>query len=142
MLNRITPRDFERFMAKVRITPTCWIWAGNAQPNGYGQFWHAPRMWLAHRWSYSAFVGEIPDGLEIDHLCRTPLCVRPTHLDPVSGKTNTLRGKTLPAANVVKTHCPQGHPYDVVYRDGKRRCRVCRLRQTAASKLRKAMQEA
>lgn len=120
----------ERFFAKVNKTGHCWIWT--ASPTQcYGQFYVNGRQVKAHRWAYELLVGPIPDGLSLDHLCRTPKCVRPDHLEPVSHKTNVLRGAAPTALNAIKTHCPQGHPYDEAntYIDarGRRGCRVCRL---------------
>jgi len=80
-----------------------------------------------------SMVGEIPEGLQIDHLCRVPACVRPDHLEVVTPRINVWRGRSDAAKNALKTECPQGHPYDEknTRRDweGKRSCRECaRLR--------------
>ncbi len=82
------------------------------------------RLQPAHRVTYRILVGEIPAGLEIDHLCRNPGCVNPDHLEPVTHSVNQQR------AGDVKTHCPSGHPYDspesrYEYPDGRRACREC-----------------
>jgi hypothetical protein len=78
----------------------------------------------AHRWAYEAFVGPIPEGLEIDHLCRNRACVNPAHLDPVTHQENMSRGK---AARM--THCHKGHPFDEANTRmeayGSRRCKEC-----------------
>jgi hypothetical protein len=120
----------ERFFAKVDKTGDCWIWTGSPTQR-YGQFYVNGQQFKAHRWAYELLVGPIPDGLSIDHLCRTPKCVRPDHLEPVSHKTNVLRGAAPTALNAIKTHCPQGHPYDEenthVNARGWRQCRACRL---------------
>lgn len=139
---RVMPEE-ERFWPKVnRMGPLpierpelgpCWIWTGARTSAGYGQFSlsRASRLVGAHRWAYEHLVGSIAEGLQLDHLCRNPICVRPTHLEAVDAATNTLRGKAVSAANAKKTHCPQGHPYDLVntrYR-GRRRDRVCAICQ-------------
>src|SRR3990172_6824393 len=51
-------------------------------------------------------VGPIPDGLQLDHLCRNRACIESTHLEPVTNQVNLLRGNTIAAANLGKTHCP------------------------------------
>jgi len=96
-------------------------------------------MRQAHRVLYEWTVGPVPAGLELDHLCRVRRCVRPSHLEPVSRRENLLRGVTIPAAHVAKTHCPAGHPYvgaNLELRPrGYRVCRTChreRSRRRAA----------
>ena len=71
----------------------CWLWMGTVTAGGadpYGRFWNG-RMAYAHRVSFELFKGPIPEGLVIDHLCRTPACVRPEHLEAVTPKENTRR---------------------------------------------------
>lgn len=110
----------------------CWLWLGATDPRGYGMLRVDGKVRRAHRWSYEHHVGPIPEGLQIDHLCRVPACVNPAHLEPVTSRENTVvRGVTAPAAvNARKTHCPQGHPYSgdnlVTRRGGGRLCRICR----------------
>ena len=74
----------------------------------------------AHRFAYEMLVGPIPEGLDLDHLCRVRHCVNPNHLEPVTRSENLRRGirPRLPQndrigdKNRAKTHCPKGHPYD------------------------------
>lgn len=131
-----------RFWAKVEKTETCWLWKAGTGTHGYGTFADAGRKpVLAHRFAYEAFVGPIPDGLTIDHLCHTPLCVNPDHLEPVTQQENCRRAKAR------LTHCPQGHPYDEantwISKSGHRQCRTCnRDRQRALREAALAAREA
>jgi len=78
---------------------------------GYGQF-SVPFMMGAHRFSYQLLVGNIPEGLEIDHLCRNKICVNPAHLEAVTHLTNMRRGDhNRGRHHAAKTHCPKGHEY-------------------------------
>ena len=92
-------------------------------------YWTSQRGRRLHRAIYEKFVGPIPDGLTIDHLCRNRLCVNPAHLEPVTLAANVLRGESLPAKNARKTHCPKGHPYDEtnthITKQGWRICKAC-----------------
>lgn len=63
----------------------------------------------AHRFAYERLVGLIPEGLQLDHLCRVPYCVNPAHLEPVTSRENTMRGLNFAAVNAKKTHCLRGH---------------------------------
>ncbi len=118
------------FLAKVKIIPSgCWDYMGTKGNNGYGCLWHDGHSTFAHRFAYQLFVGPIPEGLEIDHLCRNRKCVNPDHLETVTKKENLLRGIGFGAINARKTHCPNGHAYDTSntrydYR-GYRYCRAC-----------------
>jgi hypothetical protein len=112
----------------------CIEWQGARLPRGYGWFTVTlgPRRRVtmyAHRLAYELLVGPIPPGLELDHLCRNPSCIRPDHLEPVTHAENMRRG-TSGDHQRRKTHCPSGHPYvgDNVYVDpkGHRFCRPCR----------------
>ena len=102
----------ERFFRKVQFSAEengCWIWGASLQTNGYGHFYDGGDV-LAHRWLYAFCVGPIRAGLTLDHLCRERRCVNPDHLEPVSLRTNVLRGNAPAAINARKTHCLRGHP--------------------------------
>lgn len=81
----------------------------------------------AHKWAYEHFVREVPDDLELDHLCRIRCCVNPQHLEEVTHIENLARSPTW-VGN--RTHCPSGHPYSPentrTYRYGLYRNRVCK----------------
>jgi hypothetical protein len=88
---------------------------------GYGRI-HVKGYPLAHRAVYETFVEAVPEGLELDHLCRNTGCVNPDHLEPVTHAENMRRGVW---PNRSKTHCPRGHLYDYFYQQ-ERGCRTCR----------------
>lgn len=106
----------------------CWIWSGCKDRDGYGitckTEHHASTR--AARTSYEAFIGPIPEGYVIDHLCRNPPCVNPSHLEAVTVQENTLRGAGPTAANARKECCPQcGGPYRIQKWNGYRSCKPC-----------------
>ena len=87
------PTEEERFWSKVDKTGDCWLWTGVKGSAGYGQFQVKVdrgrfRTIGAHRYAYELCVGPIPEGLHIDHRCRTKSCVNPDHLRPVTPKQN------------------------------------------------------
>lgn len=107
----------------------CWIWGGAVMKGGYGNLCRDQRNYRAHRWTYELLAGPIPDGLQLDHLCRVRLCVNPAHLEPVDNWTNTLRGSNEIARHAMKTECDHGHPFDqanTYHWRGGRYCRACR----------------
>lgn len=120
----------------------CLEWTGSLN-KGYGQINVNGRPEKVHRLMYRLWVGEIPEGLSIDHLCRNTKCAAPDHLEAVTLSENTWRqlGDTG-HANARKTHCPQGHPYDEsntrhATRGTGRVCRVCRAESNRLYRLRK-----
>ena len=95
-----------RFWDKVEKGPGCWNWSGRVGRKGYGQFGNGrSRSTLVHKIAYEAIRGPVPDGLELDHLCRNRRCVNPDHLEPVTHRENVLRGDGLAAKNARKTLC-------------------------------------
>lgn len=117
----------------------CWEWQGAVTlPNrvssgGYAKFKTCDqRTVLGHRWNYERLVGPIPEGKQLDHLCRNRRRVRPDHLEPVTAQINVHRGVSFSAVNAAKTHCIHGHEFDdantrVYYWAGRphRACRKC-----------------
>lgn len=78
-----------RFWAKVDKSGECWNWTGYVMPTGYGQFGVSKRdIVLAHRFAYTVTVGDIPEGLVLDHICHNRKCVRPDHLRLATRKQN------------------------------------------------------
>ena len=136
----------ERFWAKVEITPSCWLWTGAINSHGYGNIGLGGvngGTASAYCVAYQLLVGPIPEGMELDHLCRNTRCVNPDHLEPVTHRENLLRGRTVAGVNSRKTHCVHGHKYTLentrLIPKGKR-CRECdRLRCLARYKARKAI---
>jgi hypothetical protein len=122
----------EALRARTIVTEAgCHLWQGFIDPAGYGHIGTGNRVQTVHRVAWELVNGPIPDGLELDHLCRVRSCVNPAHLEPVTPKENYARstareGQARRAAGV--THCPQGHPYNeanTYRRDNKRKCRAC-----------------
>lgn len=125
----LNERQRENFWAKVNKTPTCWVWTASRGTQGYGKFRVGKAHLGAHRVAYLEEIGEIPDGLVLDHLCRNTSCVNPAHLEPVSEQENILRGVGVTAVNAAKTHCIRGHeftPENIYAVPGGRACRTCR----------------
>jgi hypothetical protein len=74
-------------LARITKEDGCWLWP-NLSPKGYGQVTLNGRTRMAHRVSYEAFVGPIPEGHQVHHACRTRPCVNPEHLEAVTRAEN------------------------------------------------------
>jgi hypothetical protein len=146
-----------RFWAMVEVGPSptcrpdlgpCWLWTGNGERYG-GFVVGQGRTHRAHVVCYEAMIGVVPEGLQLDHLCRVTRCVRPGHLEPVTGRENVLRGTGFAAVNAAKTHCVHGHEFTPAntawstrasgYK--RRTCRTCNRLKAEAYRRRKAAQK-
>lgn len=154
-----------RLVEKVKIQQNgCWLWTGHVSPNGYARISVGGVERQAHRVAYEEFVGPIPDGLDVDHVCHNEdracsggpscahrRCLNPEHLAPATRSDNLRNsgrvgnnGSVVVAAGIqtAKTHCPQGHPYDAenTYsppsRPNARYCRECHRDHTRARRAR------
>jgi len=122
---------FDRLHVKSPVSDGCWEWAASGNGSGYGKFWNGTRLVYAHRFAYERWVGPIPDGRVIDHLCRNPGCVNPDHLEAVTVDENTRRGVSPGARAGRSGLCKNGHALEgenlYVRSDGRgRECRACR----------------
>ena len=118
----------ERFWSKVdKDGPGgCWVWMAGRSAQGYGRFWIDGDTRAAYRVAYEVLVGPVPDGLQLDHLCRNRACVNPGHLEPVTVVTNVMRGVSFAAENTY------------IDRRGRRLCRECQRARQRAWQIRKA----
>ena len=114
------------------VDPTtgCWLWIGCRQQTGHGRMTFYKRPIEAHRLSYMVHAGLIPSGLELDHLCQTPNCINPDHLEPVTHRENVLRGHSIAARRARRSGCDHGHPFSEentgVSAEGYRFCMECK----------------
>ncbi len=151
-----TRSRLQRFIRKISFDDVsgCWIWTSLIAPNGYAVLYDGAkgRKQPAHRIAYEIFVGMVPFGLELDHLCRVRHCVNPEHLEAVTHLENVRRGiaaikkkrgifpKGAGGWQKLNTHCPKGHLYSgenlYVSPKGFRACRECRRECTRAWKKR------
>lgn len=131
-MSRKYANDAERIRRNVAVDAGgCWIWSGDQTTTGYGRLHAHGRVHRAHRFAYEVFVGPVPGGLPLDHLCRKRACCNPEHLEPVTQHVNLRRSPdTITSINAAKTECVHGHPFDeantYITPGGSRRCRACR----------------
>lgn len=122
---------------------SCWVWTGGKTNSGYGKVDLPTR--LTHRVAYELLVGPIPEGFQIDHLCRNRMCCNPTHLEPVTPQENSRRSRSVSGLNAAKTECDKGHPLSGsnlrIYgmnttAPGKRACKQCGVDRSRAYRAR------
>lgn len=127
----------ESFWSKVVLNTSsgCWEWAAARNELGYGIYAVSREPRRAHRVAFSALVGPIPEGLDLDHLCRNAGCCNPAHLEPVTHRVNVLRGESPLAHLAKRTHCVEGHSLSGAnlspssLRRGLRACLTCERRR-------------
>lgn len=127
----MTLPDIDHFLAHTTPEPMsgCWLWLGG-HGRHYGLWPLSPTTYeAAHRVAYKLFVGPIPEGLVLDHLCSTTLCVNPAHLEPVTITENNRRRRNSEA---MRTACVNGHEFDEsntrivkTAKGEKRACKTC-----------------
>jgi hypothetical protein len=97
-------------LLKIVCENGCWITSTKiTNPMEYDRIWSNGRCYRVHKLSYEIYKGKIPNGCEIDHLCRNRKCFNPDHLEAVTHKVNILRGEGLAAKKARQTHCIHGH---------------------------------
>lgn len=133
----------DSFNWRTNKTAGCWIWQGVHVGGGYGflsmNINGKPSGKLAHRLSYELHIGEIPEGYEIDHLCKVRDCVRPEHLEAVTRQENINRSN-IGKAQRAMTECKHGHPFDeenTYWYRGLRGCKICRRNNLRKSRKRR-----
>ena len=148
-VEQIRGDDVARFLSKVdrRGDDECWPFTDHTNTTGYGKFGVGGKMVSAHVYAYGMFVGPIPEGYEVDHLCHDPkichlvescphrACVNwLRHLKPATHRENSLRSGAVPARNAIKTHCDHDHEFTLentqIRREGGRKCRACKRKNS------------
>ena len=132
----------ERLARKTVITPGCWPFVGSRLPKGYGTITlrtaQGVKTVYAHRVAWEREHGPIPEGMEIDHLCNNPSCVRLDHLQCVTPMQNNRRSASVSALYGRRDRCKHGHEFTLENtRPGprnSRRCRACDRTRAAAKR--------
>ncbi len=146
MPRRTTPM-IDRLMERVVPEGDCWRFTGAINATGYGVIGRGTRgagNALTHRAAYEHFIAEIPEGLDLDHLCRNRWCCNPWHMEPVSRIVNVSRGLRAPGYRL--SHCRRGHEFTpdntLTHRSGdriQRKCRTCTAMEPSRLNRKKAV---
>ena len=124
----VPPLDYRsaaRFMRTLDRSGECWYRSAPVALGRYARFSMGHRHYSAHRVAYALFVGPIPDGLTIDHLCRNKTCVNPAHLEPVTIGENVRRAHK-------QAFCKRGHDLARYRRNEGKGCRLCLMENDEA----------
>lgn len=120
--------SFDKVVGKVQKENNgCWLWTGYKDREGYGRCWYKRRKYGVHRLFYEIFVGQIPEGMTVDHVCFITACCNPEHLRLLSALDNARRQRSA-----LKVHCKNGHELAgrnlILRKSGSARdCRACGL---------------
>jgi hypothetical protein len=128
--------------SKIVVVESCWIWTGAMNGHGYGQVNIAGKSNAAHRAFYEFCRGPIPAGLHLDHLCRTPACVNPDHLEPVTPLVNFQRSNAPGRVVQLSGVCRRGHRYTQENTGSNRRGNYCKACEHDRGQRRKEGQSA
>lgn len=108
----------------------CLLWTGHLTPAGYGSMKVKGTTVGVHRVAHEVWIGPIPAGLEVDHLCGNRACLEPAHLEAVTHRENLRRSSNWIASEINKSECKRGHTLpEIPGADGFRRCEPCRMRK-------------
>jgi hypothetical protein len=132
----------DRVLSKIRVEGDCWKWTAGKNNKGYGYVrMPGKEKRSVHKLFYETLRGPVPEGLQIDHLCRVRNCVNPDHMEAVMPRENQRRGRRNQYRNV--THCIHGHEFTLenTYRWSKRPnergCRMCIRERSRQHSMRK-----
>jgi hypothetical protein len=129
-MNRYTASELERFNSKWEQSGDCRLWLGPLDKDGYGTFFFKKRGRRAHRVAYFMQVGDIPEGMVVDHVCKHRHCVAVAHLRAITPRENSLtNSNSIAAKNALRTNCKNGHPFDRQY-GNQRYCSICQSEKT------------
>jgi len=122
---KVAVSDETLLLSGVVYRDDCWLRMLGVRPGkipGYSRTYRHGKTVYAHRLAFETWVGPIPEGLEIDHLCGNRNCINPGHLQATTHAGNMAHGDV----QAMRTTCPRGHPYDTITSQGSRGCTICR----------------